>query len=68
MLAALGTSMTQQRQLVQDSSHELRTPLTSVLANSELLERSDISAETRTSLIVSTVLPLPGRCPALVLG
>lgn len=51
MLAALGTSMTQQRQLVQDASHELRTPLTSLRANSELLERSDISAETRSEIL-----------------
>ena len=43
--------MTQQRQLVQDASHELRTPLTSLRANSELLERSDISAETRSSIL-----------------
>ena len=51
MLAALGTSMTQQRQLVQDASHELRTPLTSLRANSELLERSDISDETRSAIL-----------------
>jgi len=51
MLAALATSMTQQRQLVQDASHELRTPLTSLRANSELLERSDISEETRSSIL-----------------
>jgi len=46
MLTALGTSMAQQRQLVQDASRELRTPLTSLRANSELLERSAISEET----------------------
>lgn len=51
MLAALGVSMTQQRQLVQDASHELRTPLTSLRANTELLERSDISEITRHSIL-----------------
>ena len=51
MLAALGTSMAQQRQLVQDASHELRTPLTSLRANSELLERSDISDEARSAIL-----------------
>jgi two-component system sensor histidine kinase MprB len=51
MLTALGTSMTQQRQLVQDASHELRTPLTSLRANTELLERPELDAETRRSIL-----------------
>lgn len=51
MLAALGTSMTQQRQLVQDASHELRTPLTSLRANTELLERSELDVATRLSIL-----------------
>lgn len=51
MLAALGTSMTQQRQLVQDASHELRTPLTSLRANTELLERTELDEATRLSIL-----------------
>ncbi len=51
MLAALGTSMTQQRQLVQDASHELRTPLTSLRANTELLERTELDESTRLSIL-----------------
>ncbi|MEO8163110.1 MAG: HAMP domain-containing protein, partial [Ilumatobacteraceae bacterium] len=51
MLAALGTSMTQQRQLVQDASHELRTPLTSLRANTELLERTELDDATRLSIL-----------------
>lgn len=51
MLTALGTSMAQQRQLVQDASHELRTPLTSLRANTELLERPELGDATRTSIL-----------------
>ena len=51
MLSALGTSMTQQRQLVQDASHELRTPLTSLRANTELLERPELDNATRLSIL-----------------
>ncbi len=51
MLTALGTSMTQQRQLVQDASHELRTPLTSLRANTELLERPELDDVTRVSIL-----------------
>lgn len=51
MLGALGRSVAQQKQLVQDASHELRTPLTSLRANAELLERSDLPAETRREII-----------------
>ena len=51
MLNALGTSMNQQRQLVQDASHELRTPLTSLRANTELLERPELDEATRLSIL-----------------
>ncbi|MEO8363476.1 MAG: HAMP domain-containing sensor histidine kinase [Ilumatobacteraceae bacterium] len=51
MLNALGTSMSQQRQLVQDASHELRTPLTSLRANTELLERPELDEATRLSIL-----------------
>ena len=50
MLTALGNSVAQQKQLVQDASHELRTPLTSLRANSEILERHELSDETRASI------------------
>jgi len=51
MLGALGRSVAQQKQLVQDASHELRTPLTSLRANAELLERADLPADTRREII-----------------
>lgn len=51
MLTALGTSMSQQRQLVQDASHELRTPLTSLRANTELLERPELDDATRMLIL-----------------
>ncbi len=51
MLGALRLSREQQQQLVQDASHELRTPLTSLRANSELLERENLDAETRNSIL-----------------
>jgi two-component system sensor histidine kinase MprB len=41
MLAALESSRTAQRMLVEDASHELRTPLTSLRTNIELLIRAD---------------------------
>jgi two-component system sensor histidine kinase MprB len=40
MLAALNTSVEQQRRLVSDAGHELRTPLTSLRANIDLLIQS----------------------------
>jgi two-component system sensor histidine kinase MprB len=51
MLDALGRSVAQQKQLVQDASHELRTPLTSLRANAELLGRDDLPPATRTEII-----------------
>ena len=51
MLSALRSSNERQRQLVQDASHEIRTPLTSLRANSELLERGDLSSETRLEIL-----------------
>ncbi|NBP53719.1 MAG: sensor histidine kinase [Actinobacteria bacterium] len=51
MLGALGRSLAQQKQLVQDASHELRTPLTSLRANAELLERPDLPADTRREIM-----------------
>lgn len=41
MVAALGSSRSEQQRLVSDASHELRTPLTSLRTNAELLGRSD---------------------------
>ncbi|MEY2969070.1 MAG: hypothetical protein RIQ64_1697 [Actinomycetota bacterium] len=51
MLGALGRSLAQQKQLVQDASHELRTPLTSLRANAELLERPDLPPATRREIV-----------------
>ena len=51
MLEALRGSVARQRQLVQDASHELRTPLTSLRANTELLERGQLSDADRTSIL-----------------
>jgi two-component system sensor histidine kinase MprB len=56
MLAALESSRTAQRALVEDAGHELRTPLTSLRTNIELLIRSDesgrpLSADDRTRLL-----------------
>jgi two-component system sensor histidine kinase MprB len=51
MLGALGRSLAQQKQLVQDASHELRTPLTSLRANAELLERPDLPPDTRREIV-----------------
>ena len=51
MLDALRNSSERQRRLVQDASHELRTPLTSLRANAELLERANLSAEDRASIL-----------------
>lgn len=41
MLSALDDSVQSQKRLVSDASHELRTPLTGIIANAELLARSD---------------------------
>ena len=51
MLGALRLSREQQQQLIQDASHELRTPLTSLRANSELLERENLDAETKNLIL-----------------
>lgn len=51
MLEALGRSLAQQKQLVQDASHELRTPLTSLRANAELLERPGLPDATRREIV-----------------
>ena len=51
MLEALRGSVARQRQLVQDASHELRTPLTSLRANTELLERGQLSDADRSSIL-----------------
>ena len=51
MLGALRLSGEQQKQLVQDASHELRTPLTSLRANTELLERNTLDAQTRDAIL-----------------
>ncbi|MFC4602083.1 HAMP domain-containing sensor histidine kinase [Rhodococcus kronopolitis] len=45
MLRALDDSVRSQKQLVSDASHELRTPLTGIIANAELLARSDMLTE-----------------------
>jgi two-component system, OmpR family, sensor histidine kinase MprB len=54
MLAALGASRDQQRQLVADASHELRTPLTAIRANVELLQRApDLPPRERAAMLAS---------------
>ncbi|MGA1363094.1 MAG: HAMP domain-containing sensor histidine kinase [Ilumatobacteraceae bacterium] len=51
MVEALRSSLARQRQLVQDASHELRTPLTSLRANTEILERANLSDDERRSVL-----------------
>lgn len=51
MLQALRDSVARQRQLVQDASHELRTPLTSLRANTELLQRDNVSEADKSSIL-----------------
>lgn len=51
MVEALRGSLARQRQLVQDASHELRTPLTSLRANTEILERANLSDDERRSVL-----------------
>lgn len=51
MLEALRSSVSRQQQLVQDASHELRTPLTSLRANTELLQRSNLSDDDRSAIL-----------------
>ena len=51
MVGALRNSISRQRQLVQDASHELRTPLTSLRANTELLQRANLTQEARDSIL-----------------
>ena len=51
MLGALRSSLSRQRQLVQDASHELRTPLTSLRANTELLERPNLPDADRNAIL-----------------
>lgn len=51
MLSALRLSTLRQRQLVQDASHELRTPLTSLRANTELLQRPELSDADRAAIL-----------------
>lgn len=52
MLAALGASRRQQRQLVMDASHELRTPLASMQTNIDVLRsRPDLEPEMRAAIV-----------------
>ena len=51
MVGALRSSISRQRQLVQDASHELRTPLTSLRANTELLQRSALTDDARNAIL-----------------
>jgi two-component system sensor histidine kinase MprB len=51
LLARLEESKTQQIRLVRDAGHELRTPLTALRMNLELLQRHEVGAEDRASMI-----------------
>jgi two-component system, OmpR family, sensor histidine kinase MprB len=55
MLVALEESRRRQQQLIADASHELRTPLTAHRTNIELLARSDLPAERRSSVLEAAV-------------
>lgn len=52
MLERIRESMTRERQFIQDASHELRTPLTSLRANSELLERPELTPAERSDILL----------------
>jgi len=51
MLTKIRSSVTRERQFIQDASHELRTPLTSLRANSELLERPKLTNDERSAIL-----------------
>ena len=51
MLTKIRSSVTRERQFIQDASHELRTPLTSLRANSELLERPELTNDERGAIL-----------------
>ncbi|MGA0044224.1 MAG: ATP-binding protein [Ilumatobacteraceae bacterium] len=51
MLAKIRGSVSRERQFVQDASHEIRTPLTSLRANSELLERAELTSDERSAIL-----------------
>ena len=51
MLTKIRSSVTRERQFIQDASHELRTPLTSLRANSELLERPELTKDERGAIL-----------------
>ena len=51
MMSTIRSSFERERRFVQDANHELRTPLTSLRANSELLQRDDLSPEDRKSIL-----------------
>jgi two-component system sensor histidine kinase MprB len=50
-MSTIRSSFERERRFVQDANHELRTPLTSLRANSELLQRVDLSPEDRKSIL-----------------
>jgi two-component system sensor histidine kinase MprB len=52
MLSKIRVSVNRERQFVQDASHELRTPLTSLRANSELLERPELTSAERSAILL----------------
>lgn len=47
MIRPVAAAWDQQRQFVADASHELKTPLSVIMANAELLESEDLTAEDR---------------------
>ena len=51
MLAALEANHLALQRFLGDASHQLRTPLTTILANLDLAQRRDISAEERTAIM-----------------
>ncbi|HEY3336077.1 MAG TPA: ATP-binding protein [Candidatus Limnocylindrales bacterium] len=52
MLAALEANHLALQRFLGDASHQLRTPLTTILANLDLVQRTDVSAEERHAILV----------------
>jgi two-component system sensor histidine kinase MprB len=51
LLGEIEASKADQVRLVRDAGHELRTPLTALRTNLEILQRHDVSADERASMI-----------------
>jgi len=66
MLAALGTSREQQRDLIRDASHELQTPLTSLRTNVEVLAGRPHMPETERRRLLADVSQQVAELTALM--